>query len=243
MLAKGESLIENAAREPEIVDLASFLVSMGAEIEGAGTPVLEVRGKGDLHGARHAAIGDRIEAGTFAVAAAVTGGEVRIEGVDPAHLGLPLEKLREMGVEVEEEDNAIKVRGGGQYRAVDVATLPFPGFPTDMQPQMMALLSTVNGSSMIVENIFENRFRAAEELIRMGANIKIEGRLAIIEGVRRLTGTRVNAPDLRAGAALVVAGLMAEGETEIGNVGYIDRGYHRLEEKLGSLGAGVWRRN
>ena len=239
--AKGTTLIENAAREPEIVDLASFLVSMGAEIEGAGTPVLEVRGKGDLHGARHATIGDRIEAGTFAVAAAVTGGEVRIQGVVPAHLGLPLEKLREIGVGIEEEENAIKIRGGGEYRAVDVATLPFPGFPTDMQPQVMVLLSLAQGIGVVTENVFESRFMFVDELNRMGCDITIEGHHAIVRGGRRLSGAEVCATDLRAGAALVLAGLAAEGETRLLEVHHIDRGYERLEEKLAQLGADLVR--
>lgn len=239
--ARGTTFIENAAREPEIADLASFLVAMGAEIEGAGTTSLEIRGKGDLRGAQHATIGDRIEAGTFAVAAAVTRGEVRIAGVDPAHLGLPLEKMREMGVEVEEEKNAIKVRGGGDYRAVDIATLPFPGFPTDMQPQIMVLLSLAKGIGVVTENVFESRFMFVDELNRMGCDITIEGHHAIVRGGRRLSGAEVCATDLRAGAALVLAGLAAEGETRLLDIHHIDRGYEGLEEKLTLLGADLVR--
>ncbi len=239
--ARGTTLIENAAREPEIQDLAAFLVSMGAEIRGAGTPVLEVEGGMELRGTRHATVGDRVEAWTFAVAAAVTGGEVRVRGVDPAHLGLPLEKLREMGVQVEEEEHALSVRGGGDYRAVDVATLPFPGFPTDMQPQMMVLLSLAQGIGVVTENVFESRFMFVDELNRMGCDITIEGHHAIVRGGRRLSGAEVCAPDLRAGAALALAGLAAEGETRLLDIHHIDRGYERLEEKLARLGAEIGR--
>ncbi len=239
--AEGVTRIENAAREPEIQDLISFLVSMGACIEGAGSPVVEVTGPTPLRGAVHTAIGDRIEAGTLAVAAAVAGGEVLIEGADPGHLGMPLEKLRDAGVGIEVMGEGIKVKGGGVYRSVDLATLPYPGFPTDMQPQMMVLLSLAEGISVITENVFESRFMFVDELNRMGCDITIEGHHAVVKGVGRLSGAEVSAPDLRAGAALVLAGLAAEGETHVLDIHHIDRGYERLEEKLSSLGADIRR--
>jgi UDP-N-acetylglucosamine 1-carboxyvinyltransferase len=239
--AEGRTVIENAAREPEIQDLVSFLSSMGAEIEGAGTPIIEVTGPAHLKGTEHEAIGDRIEAGTLAVAAAVTGGEVAVCGIDPSYLGLPLEKLREVGVEVEEEEDRLLVRGGGRYGAVDLATLPFPGFPTDMQPQMMVLLSMAAGTSVITENVFESRFMFVDELNRMGCDIRIEGHHAIVKGMGALSGAEVCAPDLRAGAALVLAGLAAEGETHIIDVHHVDRGYQNIEEKLSRLGAEIAR--
>ncbi|MDI6831523.1 MAG: UDP-N-acetylglucosamine 1-carboxyvinyltransferase [Actinomycetota bacterium] len=239
--AEGTTRIENAAREPEIQDLIAFLVAMGAEIEGAGTPVIEVRGPSALRGVEHTAIGDRIEAGTLAVAAAVAGGDVVIAGADPGHLGMPLEKLRDAGVEVEAVEEGIRVRGGGGYRAVDLATLPYPGFPTDMQPQMMVLLSLAEGISVVTENVFESRFMFVDELNRMGCDITIEGHHAIVRGVGRLSGAEVSAPDLRAGAALVLAGLAAEGETHVLDIQHVDRGYERLEEKLSLLGADIRR--
>ncbi len=239
--AEGTTVIENAAREPEIQDLAAYLVSMGAEIRGAGTPVLEVEGGRDLGGTDHTVIGDRIEAGTFAVAAAVTGGEVTVTGFRPEHLALPLEKMRAIGVEVEEGVDGIRVRGGEDYRPVDVATLPFPGFPTDMQPQIMVLLSLARGTSVVTENVFESRFMFVDELNRMGCDITIEGHHAIVRGGRRLSGTEVCATDLRAGAALVLAGLAAEGETQVADIHHIDRGYQRFEEKLSMLGAEIRR--
>ncbi|RJP26047.1 MAG: UDP-N-acetylglucosamine 1-carboxyvinyltransferase [Actinobacteria bacterium] len=239
--AEGRTVIENAAREPEIQDLAAFLASMGAEVEGAGTPVITVTGPCDLKGTEHTAIGDRIEAGTLAVAAAVAGGEVALAGVDPRHLGLPLEKLREVGVEVEEAEGRLLVRGGGEYRSVDLATLPFPGFPTDLQPQIMVLLSLAGGTSVITENVFESRFMFVDELNRMGCDISIEGHHAIVRGVGALSGAEVCAPDLRAGAALVLAGLAAEGETHLLDVYHVDRGYENLEAKLSSLGADITR--
>ncbi|MGQ9825000.1 MAG: UDP-N-acetylglucosamine 1-carboxyvinyltransferase [Desulfotomaculales bacterium] len=242
-LARGQTVLENVAKEPEVVDLANFLNCLGARIRGAGTDIIKIEGVDSLGEClRYSVIPDRIEAGTYMVAAAATGGDVVLENVIPLHVEPLCAKLREAGAEICEEGEVLRVKAGETLRPVDIKTMPYPGFPTDMQPQMMALLARASGTSMIVENIFENRFRAAEELVRMGANIKVEGRLALVEGVPRLCGTRVNAPDLRAGAALVVAGLMAEGETEIGNVFYIERGYHRLEEKLSSLGARVWHR-
>ena len=239
--AEGHTIIENAAREPEIQDLAAYLVSMGAEIEGAGTPVIEVTGPAELRGTEHTAIGDRIEAGTLAVAAAVSAGDVTIEGVDPGHLGLPLEKLREVGVGIEEEEGRLRVKGGGEYGSVDLATLPFPGFPTDLQPQLMVLLSLAGGTSVITENVFESRFMFVDELNRMGCDINIEGHHAIVKGVGALSGAEVCAPDLRAGAALVLAGLAAEGETHLLDVQHVDRGYEDLEEKLSRLGADIKR--
>jgi len=241
MGAEGTTVIENAAREPEIQDLAAFLVSMGAEIAGAGTPVIEINGPCTLHGTEHTAIGDRIEAGTLAVAAAVSGGEVSILGVDPSHLGLPLEKLREVGVEVEEGEDGLLVRAGEEYVSVDLATLPFPGFPTDLQPQMMVLQSVARGTSVITENVFESRFMFVDELNRMGCDISIEGHHAIVRGVGTLSGAEVCAPDLRAGAALVLAGLVAEGETYLLDVYHVDRGYEHLETKLSGLGASITR--
>jgi len=241
MGAEGTTVIENAAREPEIQDLATYLVSMGAEITGAGTPIIEINGPCDLHGTEHTAIGDRIEAGTLAVAAAVSGGEVSILGINPGHLGLPLEKLREVGVEVEEEEDRLLVRAGEEYVSVDLATLPFPGFPTDLQPQMMVLQSVARGTSVITENVFESRFMFVDELNRMGCDISIEGHHAIVRGVGTLSGAEVCAPDLRAGAALVLAGLVAEGETHLLDVYHVDRGYEHLESKLSGLGADITR--
>ncbi|WP_051275999.1 UDP-N-acetylglucosamine 1-carboxyvinyltransferase [Desulfovirgula thermocuniculi] len=241
-LARGQTVIENAAKEPEVVDLANFLNCLGARVRGAGTDIIKIEGVASLGGCRrYGVIPDRIEAGTFMLAAVATRGEVVLENVIPRHLEPLSAKLREAGAEVWEEGDRIFVRAAGPLSPVDIKTMPFPGFPTDMQPQMMALLSTVPGTSVIVENIFENRFRVAEELKRMGANIKVEGRVAVIEGVEKLQGATVRATDLRAGAALVIAGLMAEGETHIENAVYIDRGYFNLEEKLRGLGAAVWR--
>ncbi|MEW6273833.1 MAG: UDP-N-acetylglucosamine 1-carboxyvinyltransferase [Bacillota bacterium] len=242
-LAKGQTVIENVAKEPEVVDLANFLNCLGARVRGAGTDIIKIEGVDSLgECVRYSVIPDRIEAGTYMVAAAATGGDVELENVIPLHVEPLSAKLREANVDVFEEGDVLRVRACHPLRPVDIKTMPYPGFPTDMQSQMMALLSRVRGTSMIVENIFENRFRVADELKRMGAKIKVEGRLAIIEGGDKLFGAKVKATDLRAGAALVVAGLLAEGETEISNVYYIDRGYHRLEEKLASLGARVWRR-
>ena len=238
VLARGQTLIENVAKEPEIVDLANFLNAMGARVRGAGTDQIKISGVAELTGGgKYSIIPDRIEAGTFMVAAAATGGDVTIENVIPMHLEPLSAKLREAGAEVTEEEDALRVRAGKPLRAIDVKTMPYPGFPTDMQSQMMSLLSTAPGASVIVENIFENRFMAADELKRMGARIKVEGRMAVIEGVQSLNGAQVKATDLRAGAALIVAGLIADGETEISNAHYIDRGYNRLEDKLKLLGA------
>ncbi len=239
--ADGNTTIENAAREPEIQDLAVFLGSMGARISGAGTPIMEIEGNAELHGTSHAAVGDRIEAGTLAIAAAVTSGDVEINGINPSYLGLPLEKLREVGVEVEEDKDGMRVKGGDDYRSVDLATLPFPGFPTDLQPQIMVLLSLAQGAGVITENVFESRFMFVDELNRMGCDINIEGHHAVVKGVGPLSGAEVCATDLRAGAALVLAGLAAQGETHILDIHHIDRGYESFEEKLSNLGADIKR--
>ncbi|BAF61039.1 UDP-N-acetylglucosamine enolpyruvyl transferase [Pelotomaculum thermopropionicum SI] len=242
-LAEGQTLIENVAKEPEVVDLANFLNAMGARVRGAGTDVIKIEGVPYLEGGeRYSIIPDRIEAGTFMVAAAATGGDVVLDNVIPIHLEPLSAKLREAGVEVREEGDTLQVRAEKPLRPIDIKTMPYPGFPTDMQPQLMAMLSTAPGTSVIVENIFENRFMVADELKRMGANIKVEGRMAVIEGVPALQGAQVKATDLRAGAALIVAGLMAAGKTEICNAAYIDRGYHNLEKKLTALGAAIWRK-
>ncbi len=235
----GISIIENAAKEPEIVDLANYLNSMGARIRGAGTDVIKVEGAQKLTAGRYAIIPDRIEAGTYMISAAITGGEVLVENVIPTHLHPIIAKLQETGALVEETDQGINVKAGPYIRPVDIKTLPYPGFPTDMQSQMMALLCISRGSSVIVENVFENRFQIVDELKRMGAKIKVEGHTAVVEGVSRLCGARVKATDLRAGAALVLGALAAEGETEIENAIHIFRGYENLTNKLISLGADV----
>jgi len=242
VLAEGTSTLENVAREPEIVDLCKFLVSMGADIEGAGTTTLRIRGVKEMHPAEHSVLGDRIEAGTFLVAAAVTGGEVEVNGISPHVLDLFLSKLRSVGVRVHENTRSIKVSGSPEsFRAVDVATLPYPGFPTDLQAQMMVLLSIADGVSMVTENVFENRFGFVDELIRLGADIRVDGNHAVVSGGQSLTGAIVRCPDLRAGAALALAGLVAEGCTELRDIYHIDRGYERFEEKLRDLGADVER--
>ncbi|KAB2953853.1 UDP-N-acetylglucosamine 1-carboxyvinyltransferase [Heliorestis acidaminivorans] len=240
-LARGQTLIENCAKEPEIVDLANFINSMGGKIRGAGTDLIRIEGVEALTGTRYGIIPDRVEAGTYMIAAAATKGKVLVENVIPTHLHGVTAKLREIGVEVEEKDDAIFVDGSGDFKAVDVKTLPYPGFPTDMQSQVMALLTIVPGTSMIVENVYENRLRVVDELQRMGAQIKIEGRTAIIDGVPCLSSAQVKASDLRAGAALLIAGMTAEGETEVCCAYHIDRGYEKLEEKLTALGAKIRR--
>lgn len=240
-LAKGLTIIENAAEEPEIVDLANFLNAMGGNIKGAGTDSIKIEGTGYLHGTTHTPIPDRIEAGTLMVAAAATGGDIIVENVLPDHLKPMEAKLKEAGVEVVDDTDSVRVKAGGRIIPVDIKTLPHPGFPTDMQAQMMALMTVADGTSIFTETIFENRFMHVNELKRMGARIKIEGRSAVVEGVEKLTGTSVRATDLRAGAAVVIAGLMAEGQTEITDVYHIDRGYDRIEEKLRRLGAVIER--
>jgi UDP-N-acetylglucosamine 1-carboxyvinyltransferase len=240
-LAEGRTIIENAACEPEIVDLANFLNAMGARVRGAGTGEIRIDGVDFLRGTEYTVIPDRIEAGTYMVAAAITRGEVFVEGAIADHLTPLTAKLREMGVHVIEGENGIHVRAEGELKPVDVKTLPYPGFPTDMQSQMMALLLTASGTSMLTETVFENRFMHVEEFKRMGAQIKIDGRTAIIEGGKPLSGARVTATDLRAGAALILAGLVANGVTEVTGLHHVDRGYVDIVGKLRSLGANISR--
>lgn len=241
VLARGTTMIKNAAKEPEIVDLQNFLNRLGADIKGAGTDVIKIRGVESLGTAEHTVIPDRIEAGTFMVAAAMTGGDVVITNVIPEHFEAVTAKLREAGVEITVGDGQVRVRGNPPYRSVDVRTLPYPGFPTDMQPQFMAMMSVARGTSIITETIFENRFKHVSELRRMGADIKVEGQTTIIKGVSKLSGAVVEASDLRAGAALILAALVAENGTVVENIDHIDRGYDRLENKFGSLGARIIR--
>ncbi|SDZ45061.1 UDP-N-acetylglucosamine 1-carboxyvinyltransferase [Evansella caseinilytica] len=240
VLAKGRTVIENAAKEPEIIDVATLLSNMGARIKGAGTNVIRIDGVESLHGCRHSIIPDRIEAGTFMIIASAVGNSVLIDNVIPDHVESLSAKLREMGVTVEEADDQIYIRGG-ELRSVDVKTLVYPGFPTDLQQPFTSFLTKADGSSMVTDTIYNARFKHIDELRRMGANIKVEGRSALINGGTRLQGAKVKASDLRAGAALVVAGLMADGVTEITGVEHIDRGYGQLEEKLIGLGAMIWR--
>jgi UDP-N-acetylglucosamine 1-carboxyvinyltransferase len=241
-LAEGETIIQNAAREPEITDLADLLIKMGADIEGAGTSTIRVRGKKELHGATHTIIPDRIEAGTFLVAGAITNGHLELTGCAPEHLTSIIAKLRETGVEIRETGPCtLEVRGAKKLTASDVTTEEYPGFATDMQAQFMALATQAEGTSVIEETIFENRFLHASEMIRMGANISIEGRRAVVHGPTTLSGTNVIASDLRASASLVLAALVASGETVIDRVYHIDRGYERIEEKLAAVGARIRR--
>ena len=241
--ASGTTVIDNAAREPEIVDLANMLNKMGAKIEGAGTPVVTIEGVEELHPVTHAVIGDRIEAGTFIVAGALAADEdgIEVTGFNPHHLNMVLKKLELMGVRYERSVDRVRVWKCDRLAPVDIQTLPFPGFPTDMQAQIMVLSALADGSSVITENIFENRFMFASELVRMGANIRIESHHAIVHGVRELSGAQVVSPDLRGGAALVLAGLVAEGETDVSAIRHIDRGYERFCDKLTGLGARVER--
>jgi UDP-N-acetylglucosamine 1-carboxyvinyltransferase len=241
VLAKGQTTIENAATEPEIVDLATMLVSMGASVSGAGTDTIRIIGADRLNPTEHTIIPDRIEAGTYMVAAAMTGGNILIENVVPDHLKPVTAKLREAGVEISEELSSIRVKGVEKLKAVDIKTHPHPGFPTDMQAQMTSFLSHAEGTSMVVETIFENRFMHVSELKRMGARIKIDGRTAIIEGGVPFMGAQVKATDLRAGAALILAGLCAKDRTEISDIFHIDRGYEKMEQKLKALGAKISR--
>ncbi len=240
-LAEGQTVLENPAEEPEIVDLANYLNAMGARIRGAGTNVIRIEGVRELKGTTHAVIPDRIEAGTYMVAAAITGGDVWLENALVEHLKPVTAKLKEAGVAIEEKIDGVMVRGAGAIKAVDIKTLPYPGFPTDMQAQFMALMTVAGGTSVITETVFENRFMHVDELKRMGASVKIEGRSAIVEGVANLTGCPVKATDLRAGAALVLAGLIAEGKTEISCIHHIDRGYEDIVGKLSNLGADIVR--
>ena len=241
-LAKGQTILENAAQEPEIVDLANYLNAMGAKVRGAGTNVIKIEGVRQLTGTNYAVIPDRIEAGTYMVAAAMTGGDVVIKNVLFEHMKPLVAKLKEAGVAIEEDVDQVRVHAPEALRSVDIKTLPYPGFPTDMQAQFMALMTVANGSSVVTETVFENRFMHVDELKRMGASIKIDGRAAVVEGVPYLTGCPVTATDLRAGAALVIAGLAARGTTEIGAVYHIDRGYDKFVDKLRGLGAEILRR-
>jgi UDP-N-acetylglucosamine 1-carboxyvinyltransferase len=240
-LAEGDTLIENAAREPEVVDLARCLIAMGAKIEGAGSDVIRIRGVRSLGGAEHRVMPDRIETGTYLAAAAATGGRVRLTGAASESLDATLEKLREAGASIKITDSTIDLEMPGRPGAVSVRTAPYPGFATDMQAQFMALASVARGTAVITETIFENRFMHALELQRLGADIKLEGNTAVVQGVERLQGATVMATDLRASAGLVIAGLVAEGDTVVERIYHLDRGYEALEKKLGALGARIER--
>lgn len=239
--AVGTTLIENAAQEPEIIDLANFLNQMGGKVRGAGTSVIHIEGVSEFHGANHTVIPDRIEAGSYLLMAAAAGGDVLVQNVITDHLKPVLAKMDEAGIVFQEEGDGVRVRGDGHYRAVDIKTQVHPGFPTDLQAPFLALLSTAKGTAMVTETVFENRFMHVDELKRMGADIKIEGRSAIVQGVERLTGAPVTATDLRAGAALILSAIRAEGETEISGVHHIDRGYEDIEHKLSRIGANIRR--
>jgi len=242
VLASGETVIENAAREPEVVDLAAMLVKMGAKIEGAGSSLIRVQGVSKLHGVTHEIIADRIEAGTFVIAGAITGGDLKVTGCVAEHLGALVEKLIDVGVKITVPDErTIHVQAGGELRPVDMSTEEYPGFATDLQAQYMALMTQADGISIITETIFENRFMHAQELMRMGANIRVEGRRAILAGRNKLTGAGVIASDLRASASLVLAAMVARGETVIDRVYHIDRGYEKIEAKLSAVGANILR--
>jgi UDP-N-acetylglucosamine 1-carboxyvinyltransferase len=241
VLAKGETVLRNAAREPEVVDVAQLLVKMGARIEGAGTSVIRIEGVDRLHGTEHTIIPDRIEAGTFLIAAAVTGGDVLVTGCEPEHVDALVSKLQQTGVDVTQTAAGLRVRGGAKLRSVDITTEEYPGFATDLQAQYMALMTQAEGIAIITETIFENRFMHAQELARMGANIRLDGKQAIVAGPRQLTGAGVIASDLRASASLVLGALVAKGETVIDRVYHIDRGYEKIEAKLAQVGAKIRR--
>ena len=239
VLAQGRTIIENAAREPHIVDLANFLNSMGADVRGAGTDTIKVNGVDKLHGGSYAIIPDQIEAGTYMVAAAATGGEVLVKNVIPRHLECISAKLRETGTIVQEYEDSVLVKGASTLRRVNIKTLPYPGFPTDMQPQITTVLSLAQGTSLVTEGVWSNRYRYVDELRRMGANIQVDEKTAVVEGVDHLTGAPIQAYDLRAGAAMVIAALAAHGESEISSVHYIERGYEDIIQKLRRLGADI----
>lgn len=241
VLAEGETVIENAAKEPEIVDLSNFLRKLGAKVTGAGTSTIRIDGVEKLGGARHSIIPDRIEAGTFMVAAAITGGDVLVENVITSHIKPVIAKLKESGCEIIEEGENVRVKGAAIPETIDIKTLPYPGFPTDMQAQFMAYMTQCKGSNVTIETVFENRFMHVDEFKKMGADIKIDGRSAVVVGPKRLKGTSVKASDLRAGAALILVGLVAEGKTTIRDIYHIDRGYEDIEEKFRGLGANVYR--
>ncbi len=238
-LAEGTTIIENAAEEPEIVDLANFLNEMGANVKGAGTNTIKIKGVESLKGAEHTVIPDRIEAATYMVAAAMTKGDITVENVLMEHLKPIIAKLRETGCEIIEMENAVRVIGPEVLKPIDIKTLPHPGFPTDVQAQFMAMLTIANGTAVVIETVFENRFMHVAEFNRMGADIKIEGRSAIVNGVDKLYGAKVNATDLRAGAALILCGLIAEGETQIGEIYHIQRGYVDIDKKIRALGGNI----
>ena len=238
-MAEGMTIIENAAKEPHVVDVANFLNSMGANIKGAGTDVIRIRGVRTLHGTDYSIIPDQIEAGTFMCAAAVTRGDITVKNVIPKHLEAISAKLIEIGCEVIEGDDEVRVVGRPKQCSTNIKTLPYPGFPTDMQPQIAVCMALAEGTSLVTEGIYDNRFRYTAELNRMGGSIKVEGNVAVIDGVKGFTGARVESPDLRAGAALVLAGLSAQGYTVVDEIGYIQRGYEKFEEKLQSLGAAI----
>ena len=240
-LAKGNTVLENVAKEPHIVDVANMLNSMGANIKGAGTDVIRIKGVEKLHKAEYSVIPDQIEAGTFMCAAAITKGDVTVKNVIPKHLECITAKLLEIGCRVVEYDDAVRIIGVDEMKAARIKTLPYPGFPTDMQPQMSVALALASGTSVVIESIFENRFRYIDELNRMGSKIKVEGNTAIITGIEKFEGTQVSAPDLRAGAALVIAGIAATGYTTVDEIQYIQRGYEDFEGKLRKLGAVIER--
>lgn len=238
--AEGQTIIENAAKEPHIVDLANFLNSMGANIRGAGTDVIKIRGVDYLHGITYSIIPDQIEAGTYMAAAVATRGSILVKNVTPKHLDSITAKLSDIGVEVEEYDEAVRIDASkNTLRSCNIKTMPHPGFPTDCQPQFVAMLSTLEGTSIVTENVWDNRFQYVRELLLMGAKISVEGRVAVVEGVKELHGAPVKATDLRAGAALIIAGLVASGETEIGSINYIERGYEEIIDKFRALGADI----
>ena len=241
VLAEGRTILENAAREPEVADLAELLIKMGAKIEGAGTPTIVIDGVSTLAGASHTVIADRVEAGTFLVAGAITHGNIELTACNPAHLTSVIEKLRQAGVSIDTEEGRVRVKGGGELVSTDVVTKEYPGFATDMQAQYMALMTQAAGIAVITENIFENRFMHASELNRMGANIRIDGPRALVAGKTRLSGANVIASDLRASASLVLAGLAADGSTIVDRIYHLDRGYEKIEEKLRSAGANIER--
>ncbi len=241
--ARGLTIIENAAKEPHIVDLANFLNAMGADVRGAGTDVIKIHGVSALHGCTYSIIPDQIEAGTYMVAAAATGGDVLVKNVTPKHLESITAKLVECGAEVTEYDDAVRVQSDGVFKKCNLKTMPHPGFPTDMQPQMAVLLSVAQGTSIVSEGVWDNRFKYVDQLIRMGANVQVDGTIAVFQGVSELTGAPVKADDLRAGAAMIIAGLIARGKTEIENIIYIDRGYEDFVEKFRNLGADIYRKD
>ena len=240
-MAEGTTIIENCAKEPHVVDTANFLNMMGANIKGAGTDIIRIKGVEKLHGAEYTIIPDQIEAGTYMIAAAIAGGDITVRNIIPKHMDSLTAKLAEMGAAIEKQDDSIRVMANGRLHCANIKTMSYPGFPTDLQPQMTALLSVCDGISVVTENVWDNRYQYVAELKQLGANITVESRVSMIEGVQKLTGARVAATDLRAGAAMVIAGLSAEGTTEIDNIRYIDRGYEDIENKLSALGADIKR--